>query len=197
MEVEGVILAAGFSSRAGTYKMTLEINGETVIERCVKSMYDVCSRIIVVGGYRKEVIKEILDKYSKVEVVYNNAYEQGMFTSAIEGFKYIKEEKIFFTPGDYPLISKDVYDTLLKASGDIIIPSYNGKKGHPVLMKKCIVQELLQSTRFSTLKDFINSKGFVKVDVDEEGILIDIDTMEDYLKAKNIFRQNYRIQKHG
>lgn len=196
MKVEGVILAAGFSSRAGTYKMALEINGETVIERCVKSMYDICSRIIVVAGYRKEVIKEILDKYSKVEVVYNNAYEQGMFTSIIEGFKYIKEEKVFFTPGDYPLISKDVYSTLLKVTGDIIIPSYNGRKGHPVLMKKCIVKELLQSTKFSTLKDFINSKGFVKVNVNEEGILIDIDTMEDYLNVKNIFVQNGRIEKH-
>lgn len=196
MEVEGVILAAGLSSRAGTYKMALEINGETVIERCVKSMYDICSRIIVVAGYRKEVIKEILDKYSKVEIVYNNAYEQGMFTSIIEGFKYIKEEKIFFTPGDYPLISKDIYSTLLKVTGDIIIPSYNGRKGHPVLMKKCIVKELLQSTKFSTLKDFISSKGFVKVDVNEEGILIDIDTMEDYLNVKNIFVQNGRVEKH-
>lgn len=183
--MEGVILAAGFSSRAGSYKMALEINGETVIERCVKGMYCICSRIIVVVGYKAQVIKEILDEYPKVEIVYNRDYEEGMFSSVKEGFKYVQQDRFFFIPGDYPLVNKKVYKTLSDVSGDIIIPTYNGRKGHPVLISRNIAEELLRNKEFTNLRDFINYKGFIAVPVEDEGILIDIDTSEDYLKAKN------------
>lgn len=189
MGVEGVILAAGLSSRAGSYKMTLDVMGETVIERCVKGMYETCSRIIVVVGYKAEIIKSILDKYSKVELVYNKDYEQGMFSSVKEGFKQVKEDRFFFTPGDYPCIDSDVYRQLLKVSGDIIIPTYNNKKGHPVLIAKKVIDEILRQDDFFNLRDYINYKGYKAVPVEEEGILMDIDTAEDYLKVKDAFNR--------
>ena len=62
-KIDGIILAAGLSRRAGTYKMTLRINGKPLLERCIENMYDICSKIIVVGGYKIEDIRSIVDKY--------------------------------------------------------------------------------------------------------------------------------------
>jgi len=51
MTIDGIVLAAGLSSRMGKYKMSLKMGNKTVIESCIESMYDLCSTIIVVGGY--------------------------------------------------------------------------------------------------------------------------------------------------
>lgn len=186
MGVEGVVLAAGFSSRAGTYKMALDLDGKTVIERCIESMYDVCSRIIVVGGFKIEIIMNILNKYPKVEIVLNKDYKAGMFSSVKEAIKHVKEERFFFTPGDYAAINKEVYESMLKAEGDIIIPTHKGRKGHPVLMNSCYIGEILNG-EYSNLKEFINSKGYNTLEVQDKGILMDIDTMEEYKKIVKQF----------
>lgn len=48
--IEGVVLATGLSSRAGTNKMLLDMGGMAVIERCILPMYNICSKVIVVSG---------------------------------------------------------------------------------------------------------------------------------------------------
>jgi molybdenum cofactor cytidylyltransferase len=185
MNIGGVVLAAGLSRRAGTFKMALEVDGRTVIEKSIEGMYDLCSNIYVVGGYKVEIINEILKGYKKVQVVYNENYEQGMFTSVREGFRHVKEDRFFYTPGDYPAVPKEIYRGMLEVSGDIVIPVYGGKKGHPVLMNGCFAQELVESDKFSNLKEFINSKGFTPFEVKNPGILFDIDTIDDYRKLLN------------
>lgn len=182
MAVDAVVLAAGLSSRAGTYKMALDIHGKTVIERCIEGMYDICENIIVVGGYKLENIITILSKYEKVHVFFNKDYELGMFSSVKEGIRHVKEEKFFFTPGDYPLVSIEVYETLLRASGEIIIPTYGGRNGHPILINSNYISGILEENIYSNLREFIVSKEVTKIGVNSNSILMDIDTIEDYRK---------------
>lgn len=180
MNIEGVVLAAGYSSRAGTFKLELDIGGKTVIEHCIEGMYDICSRIIVVGGYQIHRIIEILKEYPKAEVVLNSRYAEGMFTSVKEGMRHVRGDRFFFTPGDYPMISRMVCQRLLTVEGDIILPAYGGRKGHPVLMMGRLAKELLMEPDSLSLRDFIHRKGYRVLEVEEEGILTDIDTQEDY-----------------
>ena len=184
MEIEGIVLAAGFSSRACTYKMTLELGGKTVIEQCIEGMYDICSRVIVVGGHRIEYLEFLLDKYSKIELVFNEKFEEGMFSSVKKGISCIREERCFLIPGDYPLISRRVYESMLEVDSDIVIPVYKHQRGHPVLMKKEAAISLLRSPQYKNVRDFIHFRGFTPVVVEEEGILFDIDTIEDYETLK-------------
>ncbi len=81
MKIDGVVLAAGFSSRAGVFKMELPLEGKTLIEHSIEGMHKICDKIIVVGGYRIEKLKEIFCEYSKVEVIFNENYQSGMFSS--------------------------------------------------------------------------------------------------------------------
>lgn len=189
MAVEGIILAAGLSSRAKTYKMTLKIGNKTVIERVIDSMLNVCSRITVVGGYKIENLEPIIQKYKNVELVFNENFMDGMFSSVKKGFSCVKEEAFFFTPGDYPLIDNRVYKQLLNNGGEIVIPTYEGRKGHPILIKSSLIKELLEEDKYSNLREFITSKSPALVPVHNEGILLDIDTINDYNRILNMIPQ--------
>jgi molybdenum cofactor cytidylyltransferase len=178
--IEAVILAAGYSSRAEVFKLELDLGGKTVIERCIEGMSPFCSRIIVVAGYKMETIAAILGKYPQVEIVFNSRYAEGMFTSVKEGMRHVRGRRFFFTPGDYPLISPEVCKQLLTREGEIVIPVFKGRKGHPVLFAGRIAGEILLMADTSNLRDFIYQKGFQTLTVDDEGILIDLDTQEDY-----------------
>ncbi len=178
--VEGIILAAGFSSRAGTCKMALDIGGKTMLGRCIEAMYDTCSRIIIVGGHKASDILNIVLGYPRAELVLNENYRDGMFSSVRKGLEHVSAGRFFLTPGDYPLISRDTYESMLKIDGDIILPAFNGETGHPVLMKHCLAHELLNAPGCGSLKDFIDTKGFKRLEVQDEGIIEDVDTMQDY-----------------
>lgn len=163
--------------------MTLDIGGKTLLGNCIEGMYNVCSRIIVVGGYKYENILPIMDKYPKAELILNENYRDGMYSSIKKGLEYIKGECFFLTPGDYPAIKKGVYESMLDTEGEIVIPTYRGEKGHPVLMKSNLIKEICQNFTYSSLREFIGTKGFETVEVQDRGILIDVDTAEDYVKA--------------
>lgn len=195
MKVEGIILAAGLSSRAGTNKLVLEINNKTVIERCIYGMYDICSKITVVVGHKIGDIKNILNKYPKIEIVYNSDYLNGMFSSVKKGLTNVKEDNFFLIPGDYPVVNKKTYDEMLKLDKNIVIPIYNGIRGHPLLMKSILINEILEDASCKSLRDFINKKGFTSVNVKDPGILMDIDTMEDYNKILTYVGSKYWIYK--
>jgi molybdenum cofactor cytidylyltransferase len=184
-KVDGIVLAAGFSSRTGSHKMLLPLGETTIIEKCVEGLLSVCSQVIVVGGYRIEDIAQILNKYPCVEVIFNPDFREGMFNSIKAGIKHVNNDHFFLIPGDYPLISSSVYINMLQNDGDIIIPVYRGIKGHPVLIKSSLIGQILNSREHS-LKEYINNKGFSTVNVEEPGVLIDVDTLEDYYKVCRI-----------
>lgn len=197
MMIETIILAAGFSSRAGTFKMELPFGEKKLIERAVESIPDFVSRIIIVTGHEHHRIENITRQYPANRVVtsFNRDYEKGMFSSVREGVRRIEGEAFFIMPGDFPFITPPVFDTLLKTLQtadegiNVFIPTFNGRKGHPVLMKKTMVKQILDETVDSTLKTVINRNNFLTVDAGHEGILIDVDTPGDYDNAKARLRQ--------
>lgn len=179
MGIDGIVLAAGLSSRLGRYKLTLDIQGKTVIERCIEPMYDICSSIIVVGGHKYDLLCHILKRYRKVKLVFNENYTEGMFSSVKKGILQVQQDKFILTPGDYPIIKKETYLKLLSDDNDIVVPVYKSIKGHPVLIKSRLIIKIL-SGEYSSLREFINEKGFSTICTEDDGILLDIDTEENY-----------------
>lgn len=180
MGVEGIILAAGLSSRAHCYKMTLPFNNKTVIENTIDNMLEYCQRIIVVGGYKAEKLKPIVERYSNVELVYNENYMQGMYSSVKKGMSCIKADRFFFTPGDYPMIASEVYRELLRHSAAVVVPTFEGRKGHPLLLDSTIVYEVLHNTAYETLREALRGKETILVPVNCRGVVMDLDTLQDY-----------------
>jgi molybdenum cofactor cytidylyltransferase len=184
MGIEGIILAAGLSSRANAFKMTLKLGSKTIIEHAIDNMLKACDRIILVGGYRIEELELIVKRYENVELTLNENYLEGMFSSVKKGLGCIKGDRFFFTPGDYPLIDVEVYTELLKHDGEVVIPTYEGRRGHPVLFKSSTAEEILREDKYSNLREYIQSKDSVLVPVNCMGILKDVDRIEDYEEMK-------------
>ncbi|HBL37425.1 MAG TPA: molybdopterin-guanine dinucleotide biosynthesis protein A [Firmicutes bacterium] len=177
---EGVIIAAGYSSRAEGWKPGFRLGGKTLIDHCIEGMYPFCSRIVVVGGYRFTALARIVEKYERVELCYNRHFEAGMFSSVVAGFQQMRKPGFFYLPGDVPLVSQGVYAKLLQAKGEIVIPAVRGMTGHPVLFRQTDVKKTLRAFSYQSLREYINSQPHTIVDVHDPGILSDLDTPEDY-----------------
>lgn len=90
------------------------------------------------------------------------------------------EKDFFLTPGDYPFISKEIVQRLLNENNEVIVPSYKGKAGHPILLKNSLIEEILNEPQDSNLKIYLGKKECLFLDVDDENILLDVDTIDDY-----------------
>ncbi len=186
--ISGIVLAAGESKRAGRFKLTLPLGDKCIIEHAVGGMYGVCDEIIVVTGFRADDIVATLRGYKKVIFAHNDNYKEGMFTSVKVGVANLSKrcERFFVLPGDCPFISEKTYIKLLEADGEIVVPTYRGRNGHPVLLRGELAEKILQKPDSHSLRYFIEEFGFVKIPVDERSILLDIDNLEDYKRAKRL-----------
>jgi Uncharacterized MobA-related protein len=187
--IEGLIVAAGKSQRTGKqYKMALDFGGRTMIEKCIENMSPFCSKIIVVAGYNSDKLKTILQGYNNVDIIFNPEYRDGMFASVKAGLKQINSSRFFFLPGDYPLITADVYEKMLKVDSEIIVPVFNGLPGHPILLKHSAAAKILNSDSYANLREFIMANNPEYVEVNCQGIHIDVDTIEDHQKVLAILK---------
>lgn len=190
--MDAIILAAGYSSRTNTYKMALEINRKSILSHTIETFYPFCENLIVVGGHYFDATKALVKPYSKVKLIKNERYDLGMFTSIKVGVSETNGD-FFITPGDYPSISKTTCEQMInqlsksKEKGyDILIPTYIGKRGHPILLTINLKEPLLMEGDDSNLRNFQKHYRIDFLEVKDEGILLDIDTLEDYHKLNKI-----------
>ena len=189
MEIEGIILSAGKSSRmAGESKMTMDLNGRTVIERSIDSLRPFCSRIVVVTGFHSEAVMASAGHCPEVIFVHNPDCKQGMFSSLRLGLRHTEGERVLVLPGDCPFITREVCEKLLQAEGDIVLPAYQGKCGHPVALSSRAIEGLLADEHCQSLQEYICANKAEIIAVDCPEILWDIDTPEDYAKAVDYFQ---------
>ncbi|MDD3842448.1 MAG: nucleotidyltransferase family protein [Candidatus Izemoplasmatales bacterium] len=187
--VQGLILAGGLSSRAETNKMILRIRGMELICHTVEAMQDFVDDIFVVTGFYHESTCDAVNDYNKVMVVRNPFYERGMFSSVQYGSKFIDRD-FFIIPGDVPFVEKSTYKKILSAKGMVRIPVHHGHSGHPVFVSKELLPDLRNEPKDSNLKLFLDKHHPTFVEVDDEAILFDVDTIEDLEKLKKQSKGN-------
>ena len=187
-EIWAIILAAGESVRMKTNKLLLPFQGKTILETVISHVMqsDISNILVVLGAFRDEVIRVISSL--PVQHCYNNEYKTGMLSSVQCGFRQMPSTAnaaVVFL-GDQPMIPGEVTRLLIHAyirSGKgILIPTYMGKRGHPVLIDTKyakVIDTLIPEKGLHTLLDkYPEDIGQVEVTV--PGILRDIDTMQDY-----------------
>jgi len=115
--VAALIIAAGYSSRMHDFKPLLSFEKTNAIKRLVQT-YETfgIEHIYVVVGYLKEEIIATLRGYN-VHIVYNEAFDQGMFSSIQKGIKAMDEtvEAFYMNPVDIPLIKAQTLERLYEA----------------------------------------------------------------------------------
>ena len=133
---QGIILAGGFSLRAKTNKMLLNIDNKPLIIHTIEGMRPHVNKIIVVTGCYDQEIRELL-KNENVTICYNKDYERGMFSSVLTGVKAVTDD-FFIIPGDIPFVKKETYQALLNGTKKVRYPVYKGKQGHPLFIQKTL-----------------------------------------------------------
>lgn len=190
--ITGIILASGFSKRMGKDKLTIEINGEKVIERVIKAAIDSkLDKIILV--YRTDEIKDIGEKY-KLKNIYNPNAHLGQSESVILGVKESPiQSALMFIVADQPYLNTQVMDRLIqeynKDNEKIVVPYYNNKFGMPLIFPPRFREELLKASGDKGGREIIkdNPSLLKKVYFKEEILGIDIDRPEDLdINDKNI-----------
>jgi len=141
----------------------------------------VCSRVILVAGYRYRELRKLFAADKRIDLVINSDYEQGMFSSVKLGTGAVSSEWFFLGLGDMPLVKPETYRLLMKYKGtDAVIPKYRGKKGHPLLLSPGVKEAILNYEKVNTLRDVLADFPNLLIPVTAENILIDIDNPEDY-----------------
>ncbi|MGW8428337.1 nucleotidyltransferase family protein [Peribacillus simplex] len=188
--MEAIVLAAGYSSRANAFKMTLPMGQMSVLEQTISKFEGLCSRVIVVTGFQAEIIQEEIAKiisknaYSfQIKFVYNENFNQGMFHSIQKGCNEVNAPTFFITPGDCPLVKKETVQLLAKHKGNVVIPSFDYKGGHPIKLSSEVKQKILETNPESNLRVVLGGYEKQYMNVDDAGVLMDVDTQEDYQKA--------------
>lgn len=177
--VDGVILAGGFASRISQNKMLLIYKNKPLIYHTVKAMKSICKKVTIVTGHYNEKYLEVLKEFDNVEIVHNKNYKLGMFSSVLMGVKNTHND-VFIIPGDIPLVKKETYQKLYDSSGEIRVPIFNNRKGHPIFISKRLVDKLRNENINSNLKSFRDQHEVNYIDVEDSNVLRDIDNKEDY-----------------
>jgi molybdenum cofactor cytidylyltransferase len=172
------------------WKMTLPWGESTIAEHSVRTALDVCTRVVLVAGFRAGDLERLFRDWPGVEVVKNKRHEEGMFSSVRMGAQFIGNGGFFLALGDMPGVPGDIYRDLLHwdrrlasiftGTAHAVIPKYRGKKGHPLLLSPEMKTQILDTGISRTLRDVMAEVPTVVVPVDDHGILHDIDTPADY-----------------
>jgi len=170
-----VILAAGASRRMGQPKASLQFQGESFLERMVRLLGRFCSPVIV-------VVRNGMAVPAGVIPVENPDPERGMLSSLQCGLASLPAgpDPVVFTPMDYPAVRESTIAAVCAGAGEIVIPRYQGLRGHPVKVSRKIVDELLALPATASPKDVMRAHYANYVDVDDPGAVRDVDEPADY-----------------
>ncbi len=182
---QGIILAAGYSSRAVVNKMLLELNNKPLIIHAIEGMSPFVTHIFVVTGYYHQEIYNIVKDVKGVTCIHNTSYDKGMFSSVQVGVSAASDD-FFILPGDCPFVKPSTYDALIKGDLEIRVPSYKGRKGHPLFITNKLRQDLLKESSNSNLKVFRNRHTLEVIPVKDNYILTDIDTIKQFEAIKKL-----------
>lgn len=180
-QATGVILAAGASGRFPPFKAGALLHGKALLHRCLEGMRKACPQTIVVGGSNIEVLRSLIDAWGggPVDLVENRGWAGGMFTSVKAGIARVHTDAAFVLPVDCPLIPGAVYRALLATPATAVVPSFQRKRGHPVLIRRELFNEILREPDESSLRLVLARRGVLEVEVDAPEVLIDLDTPDD------------------
>lgn len=186
-----IILAAGKSVRMGTLKQLLNVCGKKMVERVVNVANEakVGDVVLVLGHAAERIMKEA--KLVGAKVVINKGYEEGIASSIRAGMRFVKNLPFVIMLADQPLVKpetiKKLVDTYYKGKAKAVVPRYKGFNANPVLFSPDLKDEMLQLKGDKGAKSILlkHEDKVDYVEVDDEGVAIDIDTEEDYFRVRS------------
>lgn len=205
--ITAIVLAAGESKRMGIPKALLKVGGKSFIHHVVDVLKssNIGEIVVVVGAFEETIRKELegLD----VTIAFNRHYQRGQLSSLLEGIEVAQTfspEGILIHPVDHPLISAELVNSLIgtfdEGNALIVVPTFDGKRGHPVLFSSLLFDELRNAPPSLGARAVVWQHPDERLEVitQEKGCILDIDTREDYecIQRENRTKGRYEAIHH-
>lgn len=188
-----ILLSGGLNSRFGSPKALAPWGPKPLIAHLQNTLLATnLDEIIIVLGAFAEEIKPFLLKHTKIKVVYNKDYKLGQTSSFKVGLRAVSSSAKAFAllPVDFPLIKAATINTLIanyyQNQPLILVPSYEGKKGHPPLFAGSLRKEFLaleNDVGLNTIAHHHASDTHL-CEVDDEGTLLSFNTPSEIQKLR-------------
>lgn len=187
MNISCVILAAGQSARMGVSKPMLKFDHKMNFLERIVSVYKSAGIQDIVVVINPKMNVELHSSPSTVikgcKLIVNHQPELGRMNSIKIGLGEIQNSFVFIQNIDNPFVTDNVLLSLVNEIGafDFAVPAISGNSGHPVLLSKKIIANVLRNQKNDlNLREFL--KPFIRkeIQVEDPGILVNINTPDDY-----------------
>lgn len=181
-----VILSGGASQRMGSPKALLPYQGRPFLEHLleVTAHRNIGVRRIVLGAHAEPIAKEVNLKAD--EIVINQDWEKGQLSSIQAALRSLPAgtDGILLCLIDHPLISaaliQELIEQFYKTKSPVVLPVYDGRRGHPVIFSAALYDELLRAPLETGARAVVWAhKGEVEeVRTNEEGCVLNLNDPE-------------------
>jgi molybdenum cofactor cytidylyltransferase len=183
--IAAIVLAAGQGSRFGKCKQLMPLDGKPLLQHTLDHLNEsrIDDIVVVLGAFAEEIREQI--RFDRERIVINPDFERGMSTSLQAGLRAIDRnaEAAVIALGDQPFVEAKTIDALLdeyrRSQSPIVVPTYNGRRGNPVLIDRSLFERALEIRGDVGFRAVFGKEDVAEVPVSDSGVIIDIDTMED------------------
>jgi molybdenum cofactor cytidylyltransferase len=175
----------------GFPKPLLRLNGETFLTHVAGSMLITVERLVIVLGAHRDAIAATLPAHNRITQVENPDYMLGQLSSIKAGIRAISAhaDGAIVHLVDHPTVLAATFHRLADAyesmGKPIVVTRCGGRRGHPVLFDRSVFDELQQAPPDVGARAVVKADAdrVLYVDVDDPGVLLDLDTPEDLARA--------------
>ncbi len=198
--IAAIVMAAGRSSRmAPANKLLTDVDGRLMVQRAVDAALASHARpVAVVTGHDGARVREALAGRA-VEFLDNPDYAEGLSTSVRAGLSWLEGKTVdgaVFMLGDMPLVTASHIDRLIAAFNPvegraICVPAHRGKRGNPVLWGSRFFADMraLEGDQGARSLFREHAEQVCEVEMDDDGVLVDVDTPEALAALRRPARQ--------
>jgi len=188
--ISAILLAAGQSKRmVNENKLIKKINDVPLISHSVKNILSSSvDELIIVLGHERKIVQKFIQKSNKIKLVFNKNFTTGMSSSIKVGLNELSEktDAFFICLGDMPMINKKIFNLLINykknSNEDIIVPTYNGKQGNPVLFSKSMKSLIMSIDGDMGAKKILeeNKSKILKIEINDINVAKDFNSKSDF-----------------
>jgi molybdenum cofactor cytidylyltransferase len=190
--IQAILLAAGESRRMGYPKPLLQIDGDSFIARTTALALGVVSRVVIVLGAHADRVRPAVQHDSRITVVENPEYLRGQLSSLKVGLADAiadGADAVIVHLADHPMVAPATFRALVddyhRTAKPIVVARYLGRRGHPVIFGRSVFADLMVAPEEQGARVVVNANParVAYVDVDDPGVVLDLDTLADLTRA--------------
>lgn len=183
-----VILSGGASSRMGSPKALLPYQGRPFLKHLLDVVQNpkIGARRVVLGAHADPITTAI--PLDSSEIVFNHEWEKGQLSSILAGLRSLPPgtDGMLLCLIDHPLISVTLVDGLIDqfyaTRAPIVLPVFEGKRGHPVIFSAAVYGELEEASDHVGARSVVwaHSKEISEFQTQEEGCIVNLNDPEAF-----------------